>query len=66
VSSGLSTIFEQMKKNKIMVIYGDWKLIKICKIDIFNQSMHLHPIDKSLIPLAILFSLSHHLGKCIQ
>jgi len=28
--------------------------------------MDLHPIDKSLIPLAILFSLSHHLGKCIQ
>jgi len=28
--------------------------------------MHLHPIDKSLIPLAILFALSHHLGKCIQ
>jgi len=49
-----------------MVIYGDWKLIKNNKIDIFNQSMHLHPIDKSLIPLAILFALSHHLGKCIQ
>jgi hypothetical protein len=28
--------------------------------------MHLHPIDKSLIPLAILFAFSHQLGKHIQ